>query len=93
LAEQDISQLQSGLNVPGQNELISNAADMLSQLTQFAGVVLTPKRARTTLKHIEFLTLSEKKILVIMVTEDGNVQNRIIATEKSIHKCKRILIR
>lgn len=84
LAAQDLSHLEAGLTTPDQKELISSAADMLSQLTQFAGVVLTPKRARTTLKHIEFLTLSEQKILVIMVTDDGNVQNRIIATDKPI---------
>jgi heat-inducible transcriptional repressor len=78
----DFEQLQKGLSSPSPTELISNAADMLSQLTQFAGVILTPKRTRITLKHLEFLSLSEKKILVIMVTEDGHVQNRIIVTDK-----------
>lgn len=75
-------QLKDGLNSPNQSALINNAADMLSQLTQFAGVVLTPKRKRVAFKHLEFLALSEKKLLVIIVTEDGNVQNRILVTEK-----------
>ena len=74
--------LKSGLSSPNQNELIANAADMLSQLTQFAGVVVTPKRKRISFKHLEFLPLSEKRILVIIVTSDNNVQNRIILTEK-----------
>lgn len=77
-----VSQLKSGLSSPHQNELINNAADMLSQLTQFAGVVMIPKRKRIDFKHLEFLPLSEKRILVIIVTNDGNVQNRIILTEK-----------
>lgn len=77
-----VEQLKSGLSSPNQNELISSAADMLSQLTQFAGVVMIPKRKRISFKHLEFLPLSEKRILVIIVTSDGNVQNRIIMTEK-----------
>ncbi|HAJ71801.1 MAG TPA: heat-inducible transcriptional repressor HrcA [Methylophilaceae bacterium] len=82
LETQSMQQLKAGLSSPNPSELINNAADMLSQLTQFAGVVLTPKRKRIAFKHLEFLALTDKKILVIIVTQDGNVQNRIILTEK-----------
>lgn len=82
LDQRALSQLKSGLTSPNPQALIANAADMLSQLTQFAGVILTPKRSRNTLKHLEFLHLSEKKILVILVTEDGQVQNRMLLTDK-----------
>lgn len=77
-----VNQLKSGLSSPNQSELIASAADMLSQLTQFAGVVLIPKRKTLSFKHLEFLPLTEKRILVIIVTSDGNVQNRIILAEK-----------
>ncbi|MGB4811781.1 MAG: heat-inducible transcriptional repressor HrcA [Methylophilaceae bacterium] len=83
LENQALSQLKSGLTSPNQHELINNAADMLSQLTQFAGVVVIPKRKRNAFKHLEFLPLNEKRILVIIVTSDNNVQNRIILTEKA----------
>ncbi len=79
-----VAQLKSGLSAPNTNELITNAADMLSQLTAFAGVVMTPKRQRVALKHLEFLPLSEKRILVIIVSSDGNVQNRVILVDKAI---------
>ena len=82
LANQQIQQLKSGLSSPNQNELINSAADMLSQLTQFAGLVMIPKRKTLSFKHLEFLPLSDKRILVIIVTSDGNVQNRIILSEK-----------
>ena len=82
LESQAIQMMRMGLNSPNQNELISSAADMLSQLTQFAGVVMIPKRQRVAFKHLEFLPLSDKRILVIIVTSDGNVQNRIILAEK-----------
>ncbi|WP_308443475.1 heat-inducible transcriptional repressor HrcA [Deefgea tanakiae] len=60
---------------------IAAASQLLSQLTQFAGVVITPKRTENVLKQIEFLPLSEKRVLLILVTADGEVQNRIVQTE------------
>jgi heat-inducible transcriptional repressor len=77
-----IQQLKHSLSSPNPSELIASAADMLSQLTQFAGLVMIPKRKRVAFKHLEFLPLSETRILVIIVTNDGNVQNRILMTEK-----------
>ncbi len=82
LGKQAVQQLKSGLTSPNPNELINSAADMLSQLTQFAGLVMIPKRKRIAFKHLEFLPLSETRILVIIVTSDGNVQNRIILADK-----------
>ncbi len=61
--------------------VIAGAAQMLSQLSNFAGVVLTPRRTEV-FKQIEFLRLSEKRILLIMVTPQGDVQNRILITNK-----------
>lgn len=78
-----LNQLKSGLSSPNQNDLINSAADMLSQLTQFAGVVMIPKRKTLIFKHLEFLSLTEKRILVIIVTSDSSVQNRILLTEKA----------
>lgn len=78
-----LQQIKSGLTSPNPSELISSAADMLSQLTQFAGLVMIPKRKRVAFKHLEFLPLSETRILVIIVTSDGNVQNRILFAEKN----------
>ena len=82
LEAQEIQLLKYELSSPNRNELISAAADMLSSLTQFAGVVMTPKRKNIAFKHLEFLPLSTSRILVIIVTDDGNVQNRIILTDK-----------
>ena len=82
LNAQQIQQLKSELSSPDPQQLITAAADILSNLTQFAGVVLIPKRKTLAFKHLEFMPLSEKRILVIIVTSDGNVQNRIILAEK-----------
>jgi heat-inducible transcriptional repressor len=61
-------------------KVISNAANLLSSLSQFVGVVVAPKRA-SVFRHIEFLRLSERRFLVILVSPDGDVQNRVIFTE------------
>jgi len=60
--------------------VISHAAQMLSNLSQFVGVVMAPRRA-SVFRHIEFLSLSERRVLVILVSPDGDVQNRIIQTQ------------
>ena len=61
-------------------KVISNAANLLSNLSQFVGVVIAPRRT-SSFRHIEFLRLSEKRLLVIIVSPDGDVQNRVIFTE------------
>jgi len=61
-------------------KVLSNAANLLSNLSQFVGVVIAPRRT-STFRHMEFLRLSEKRILVIIVSPDGDVQNRVIYTE------------
>ena len=61
-------------------KVIANAAQLLSSLSQFVGVVMAPRRA-SVFRHIEFLRLSERRLLVIIVSPDGDVQNRVIFTE------------
>ena len=58
-------------------KVIANAAHLLSSLSQFVGVVLAPRRT-SVFKQIEFLRLSDKRLLVIIVSPDGDVQNRVI---------------
>ena len=61
---------------------IQSASQLLSQLTHFAGVVMTPRRRTPAFRHIEFLRLSERRVLLIIVSQDGNVQNRVLFTER-----------
>ena len=63
--------------------VISHAAQMLSNLSHFVGVVMAPRRA-TVFRHIEFLSLSDRRVLVILVSPDGDVQNRVIHTQTQL---------
>jgi heat-inducible transcriptional repressor len=60
-------------------KVITNAAQLLSNLSQFVGVVMAPRRS-SVFRHIEFLRLSERRFLVIIVSPDGDVQNRVVFT-------------
>ena len=64
------------------NQLVELASDLLSQITQFAGVVLLPGGRYVHLKQIEFLRLSASRVLAILVTDDGRVQNRVLLTDR-----------
>ncbi len=59
--------------------VIANAAQLLSSLSNFVGVVTAPRKA-SVFHHIEFMRLSPRRILVILVAPDGDVQNRVIFT-------------
>jgi heat-inducible transcriptional repressor len=75
------SQYGSHILAPDQpQKVISNAANLLSSLSQFVGVVIAPRRS-SVFRHIEFLRLSARRLLVIIVSPDGDVQNRVIFTE------------
>jgi len=68
------------LQAPQPQKMISNAAQMLSSLSQFAGVVLSPRR-ESVFQQIEFLRLGEKRILLVIVGPTGDVQNRMLLTD------------
>ena len=59
----------------------STAVDMVSELTEFAGIVMAPQRSQV-FKHIDFIRLSKTRVLLVIVTPDGDVQNRILFVDK-----------
>ena len=63
--------------------VISSASHLLSELTQFAGVVVAPRKGTVRIRQIEFIGLSENRILLIIVTTAGDVQNRILLTRRA----------
>src|SRR5439155_6217816 len=65
----------AGKSVDG---VLTEASGLLSGLTRAAGVVLTAK-SNVRLKHIEFVRLEPERALVVLVSEDGQVENRVLA--------------
>lgn len=81
--EEVLSQLKHELN-PDHNkeELISHANQMLSELTHMAGIITIPKASHSVLRHIEFLSLPDKRVLAILVINEKEVQNRVIHMDR-----------
>jgi len=83
LAQAELSEIEGAIQRDQPQRLISQASQLLSQLTHFAGVVIAPRRQQPRIRQIEFLKLSDKRILLIIVTEKGEVQNRILFTQRA----------
>ncbi len=82
LQSEAVQRMEGELQPENPQRVIHAASQHLSQLTQFAGVVMTPRRRSVTFRQIEFLRLSEKRVLLIVVTSEGDVQNRVLFTER-----------
>lgn len=81
--EHDRIQTLRGQLQPSQPQrLINTASQLLSDLTHFAGIVVSPRHEVARVRQIEFISLSETRILLIIVTTAGDVQNRILLTQR-----------
>jgi heat-inducible transcriptional repressor len=80
LEQQQANLIEGQLRTGDPQRALQNAAHLLSNLSQFAGVVLTPRRS-SSFKQLEFVRLSERRVLLIIVTPEGDVQNRILLTQ------------
>ena len=77
--ENAIQALRSELNPSrSSSELIASASNLLTQATSQAGIVTVPKQKASQLRQIEFLPLSDSRVLVILVVNEKEVQNRVI---------------
>jgi heat-inducible transcriptional repressor len=63
-------------------DLVASASGLLSGITHMAGVVTLPTHEHALFKHVEFLPLSESRVLAVLVTGEDEVQNRMLETEK-----------
>ncbi len=77
-----VQKMESQLQPDNTSRLLTQTCNLLSELTHYAGVVVTPKRAAITARQIEFLRLSANRVLLIIVMPDGEVENRVLLTHK-----------
>ena len=87
LQSDEVSRLAGDLEVevraaPGPQEVVEAASRMLSEFTRFVGVVTVPRKSHELLRHVEFLPLSGNRVLVVLVLNRQEVQNRIIVTDR-----------
>ncbi len=79
-----VEQLRAELGIElATSELLESATGLLSGVTALAGVVTLPRHEHALFNRVEFLPLSDKRVLGILVTSEGEVQNRMIMTERA----------
>lgn len=82
-----LQQLQQQLGRASETgEMLASVSRMLSNMTNMAGLIRVPSRDVTRVKHVEFLPLSQNKILVILILDDGEVQNRVIQLDSEVSR-------
>ncbi|MFZ1326856.1 MAG: heat-inducible transcriptional repressor HrcA [Candidatus Contendobacter sp.] len=84
LQQEEVETLRRRIDRPVRDgvELARSVSDLLSGVTHLASVVMLPRRKVATLRQVEFLSLSENRVLVILVLNGQEVQNRIIETQR-----------
>jgi heat-inducible transcriptional repressor len=83
MEEMERRQLEEQLTPDDPHRVVTAASQILSDLTHFAGIVVSPRRRGAVLRHVEFFGLSEKRVLLIIVASDGEVQNRVLVTDRN----------
>ena len=84
LRSKAVERMRQEMGIDGsQDDLIAKASSLLSGMTKMSGVVTSPRHEAVILRHIEFLPLTSNRILVILVVNKQEVQNRVIHTERS----------
>lgn len=83
LDESTVIRMRSELNLDqAPKDLVATASSLLSGITRLAGIVTLPRREHAALKRVEFLPLSEHRVLAVLVISDREVQNRILSVDR-----------
>ena len=84
MSDAEIRRLQAEMDAvrTGDGDIVGSASSILSALTRMAGVVTMPRRSHAALRQVEFLPLSDKRILAILVIDEKEVQNRILHMDR-----------
>jgi heat-inducible transcriptional repressor len=84
LSVSEIRRMETGLEAVDDDiqALLGNTSRMLSEVTKLAGLVMIPVTDRRALRHVEFLSLNDNRVLAILVTNDREVENRIIKSNR-----------
>ncbi len=86
LAPKQLRSLREGLKPPeeGTGQMAGEVSRMVAKMTRMAGLVTVPRRNSTAWRHIEFLRLSDRRVLAVLVLDDREVQNRVLEFDESI---------
>ena len=86
IGSQQQTAIQRGLTgvIPELEQLVRNSSKVLSSVSKQIGIVVAPKFSQLVLKHLQFIRLNRKSVLVILVGTSGMIQNRIIEIDEGL---------
>lgn len=83
IKQSELKTLQAELaKITSETKWVESTSSVLSNLTKLAGVVTVPKRSKLILRHVEFLSLNGNRVLIVLVINEKEVQNRVIITHR-----------
>lgn len=81
----ELNQIELGFeDAQTQDEIIGTASNLLSDMTNMASLIMLPNRDHEVLRHIDFVQLGAKRVLVVLVLNDQDIQNRIIELDEEV---------
>ncbi|MDQ3337938.1 MAG: heat-inducible transcriptional repressor HrcA [Myxococcota bacterium] len=90
LSVREKEEIRERVIAPTPDEVVQRASRLLSDLTQHAGVIIAPDPDRQRIAQIEFVPLRDGKLIAVLVTADGNIQNRLIVDDVDPRRLDRI---
>lgn len=85
--ERSIEECRGLLNQASDSQgLVQTASDMISRITRMAGIVTLPRHEGTVLHQVEFLKLSDRRVLAVLVLSNGDVQNRVLRLDREYER-------
>jgi len=90
LSAREKEEIRERVIAPTPDEVVQRASRLLSDLTQHAGVIIAPDPDRQRLGQIEFVPLRDGKLIAVLVTTDGRIENRLIVDDVDPRRLERI---
>jgi heat-inducible transcriptional repressor len=90
LTPREKDEIRERVTAPTPEEVVERASRLLSDLTQHAAVIIAPDPAQQRLRQIEFVPLRDGKLIAVLVTADGRIENRLIVDDVDPHRLERI---
>jgi heat-inducible transcriptional repressor len=90
LTQREKDEIRDRVAAPTPDEVVQRASRLLSDLTQHAAIIITPDPDHQRLGQIEFVPLRDGKLIAVLVTTDGQIENRIILDDVDPRRLERI---
>src|SRR5215468_596818 len=90
LSVREKDEIRERVHAPTPDEIVQRASRLPSDLTQHAAVIIAPDPATLRLAQVEFVPLRDGKLIAVLVTTDGRIENRLIADDVDPRRLERI---